>query len=117
MLTIILGYTAISLATLGFLSRMILTIGRMIGDCPQSGAAARSAAVTIATGYSAIGAGGVLIIAAALPALHENSTAALLAALGLAAICLGLGFTHAVTTLRAVVDTARTPPQPTPGTS
>ncbi len=67
MLLAILSYSILSLGTLAVLAFMILKIGRLIGDCPRSGAAARSAAVTIATGYSAIGAGGVLIIAAALP--------------------------------------------------
>ena len=113
MLYALITYTTLSLATLALLSRMILTIGAMIGDCPQSTGAARSASVTIATGFAAIGAGGVLIIGAVLPALDDAGFAGTLGALGLAAICLGLGFTHAVTTLRAVVRPADPPKEPT----
>ncbi len=107
MLTIILSYTILSLATLIALSRMILEIGKMLGDCPKTVATARAASVTIATGYSAIGTGGVLIIAAVLPLLHQTALVALFSALGLATICLGLGFTHAINTLRTVIAPPR----------
>ena len=87
---------------------MILQIGKLLGDCPQSGRAARAAAVTIATGYSMIGIGGMALIGTAIPFLELGSWG-ILPALGLAAICLGLGFTHAVATLRAVVREALFP--------
>ena len=84
---------------------MILRIGSLLGDCPQSGRAARAGAVTIATGYAMVGLGGIILIGAAIPLL-DMDTFGLLPALGLAAICLGLGFSHAVATLRAVVREA-----------
>ena len=91
---------------------MILQIGKLLGDCPQSGRAARAAAVTIATGYSMIGIGGTALIGTAIPFLKLGSWSSL-PALGFAAICLGLGFTHAVATLRAVVREALPSANPT----
>ena len=84
---------------------MILKIGSLLGDCPNSAGAARAAAATIATGYSMVGLGGVVLIGAAIPILDAGFLA-LLPALGLVAICLGLGFSHAIATLRAVVREA-----------
>ena len=86
---------------------MILRIGALLGECPQSRATARAGAVTIATGFSAIGAGGVILIGAALALLAQAPMAGFLVALGFAALCLGLGFTHAISTLRAVMFDAQ----------
>ncbi|EAQ44498.1 hypothetical protein MED193_10928 [Roseobacter sp. MED193] len=52
-----------------------------------------------------VGLGGVVLIGAVIPML-EGGLLSLLPALGLVAICLGLGFSHAVATLRAVVREA-----------
>ncbi|MDG1471015.1 MAG: hypothetical protein P8Q26_05565 [Ascidiaceihabitans sp.] len=109
MLFLTLTYIAIAAGGLIALALMILKIGQMIGDCPQSKAAARAAAVTITTGFAAIGAGGVILIGAVLPILRDEPLAALMLALGFAALCLGLGFTHAVATLRAVVSDVMAP--------
>lgn len=109
MFIVLIAYAIVSLAVLVALASMILKIGAMLGDCPQSKAMARSASVTIATGYSAIGAGGVLLIGAVLPVLQNDAPLALVAALGLAVLCLGLGFTQAITTLRAVLKGADEP--------
>lgn len=103
MITLALIYIALGFGALAALAFMILRIGALLGECPQSRATARAAAVTIATGYSAIGAGGVILIGAALPLLAEAPMAGFLGALGLAALCLGLGFTQAVGTLRALM--------------
>jgi hypothetical protein len=46
--------------------------------------------------------GGIILIVALLGAFQMEPMLALLLALGLAALCLGLGFTHAVGTLRLV---------------
>ena len=55
----------------------------------------------------AIGSGGVLIIAAAVfMSLTNIAVEGVMAALGLSILCLGLGFTHAVATLRDVVAQA-----------
>ena len=107
MLWVLATYSLISLAVLAVLARMILKIGTLLGTCPERGGVVRAAAVSVATGYSAIGAGGVMLIAGALPLLGHEAALALMAALGLAAICLGLGFTHAVTILRAVAQSGK----------
>lgn len=99
-------YLALALAVLAALDGMILSIGRRMADCPQTGRTARAASVTIATGFAAIGAGAVLLIAAGLPLLGGGLAATLLAS-GLAALFLGLGFTHAMTLLRAVLPVAQ----------
>jgi hypothetical protein len=98
-----LSYIALAFGGLAALCKMILRIGAMIGTCPDNGAAARAAAVTIATGFAAIGAGGVILIGALLPLNMGEPIVAFLAAAGLASLCLGLGFTHAIGTLRAVL--------------
>jgi hypothetical protein len=108
MLILAVIYLAIALGMLVALAAMILKIGTLLGQCPEARHAARAAAVTIATGFCAIGAGGVALIGGALPLVQSEPAAGLLLALGLVALCLGLGFTHAVGTLRAVVsDTAK----------
>ena len=67
----------------------------------------------VATGFAAIGAGGVLLIGAGLPVLAQLSIPGALAALGFAALCLGLGFTQAIATLRDVLS-PRAPRPTTP---
>ena len=103
MLTYTVIYALIGICGLTALAIMILRIGNMIGDCPKSKGAARAAAVTITTGFAAIGAGGVIMIGALLPLMPLKPDAVLMLALGFAALCLGLGFTHAIGILRAVV--------------
>ncbi|MEX0300815.1 MAG: hypothetical protein AB3N24_00190 [Leisingera sp.] len=104
-------YLGLGVLMLLAMALMILRIGTLLGDCPQSGRAAKAGAVTIATGYAMVGLGGVILIGAAIPML-EMELLGLLPALGLAAICLGLGFSHAVATLRAVVREALQGAQP-----
>lgn len=96
-------YFVFALAFLAALAAMILKISGRMGDCPQTGRIARAAGVTIATGYTAIGGGAVALIGSALPVV-EGGTPATLFAIGFAALVLGLGFTHAVTTLRLAVQ-------------
>jgi hypothetical protein len=104
----ILAYFAIALGTLVALARMIILIGRSIGDCPQTGRRAITAATSIATGYLAIGMGGVILIAASIPAMNPQDPASqaivVLFNAGLASLILGLGFTHALRTLRSVIS-------------
>ncbi|MEO0991548.1 MAG: hypothetical protein AAFX00_11420 [Pseudomonadota bacterium] len=99
------AYFAVALAALLALASMILKVGTYMGDCPVSSRAAKAGAVTIATGFLAMGGGAVILIAAVLP-LIEVPSVGLLAALGVACLGLGLGFTNAVATLRAVVADA-----------
>ena len=110
MLIYILAYALISFAALIALCKMILHIGDMMGTCPDTGVAARAGAVTIATGFAAIGAGGLILICAMMPIYPAAMPAVFLLALGFASLCLGLGFTHAVGTLRAVVNPAKPAP-------
>jgi hypothetical protein len=104
----ILAYLAIALGTLAALTRMIILIGRSMGDCPQTGRRAMTAAVSIATGFLAIGMGGVILIAASIPALDPDTLASqaiiVLFNAGLASLILGLGFTHALRVLRSVIS-------------
>lgn len=104
MIFVTLSYFALALTIVFALAAMILKIGQMLGDCPQTGAAARAAAVTITTGFVAIGIGMVLLIFTAIMLMDGDALLSFLTALGLAAMALGLGFTHAVSTLRAVVS-------------
>ena len=103
-------YALFAFGTLGVLGWMILRIGALLGDCPQSRARARAAAVTIATGFLAIGAGGVVLGGAAAVYLAGN-LAFVVGILGFVILCLGLGFSNAVATLRAVIA----PPQDAAG--
>lgn len=102
-------YIALGFGALIALALMILRIGALIGQCPESNDTARAAAVTIATGFSAIGAGGVILIGAVLPLFAEAPMAGFLGALGFAALCLGLGFTQAIGTLRAIMQDVKAP--------
>jgi len=96
-------YLALAFGGLTALSIMILKIGTLLVDCPQSVAKARMAAVTITSGFAAIGTGGVILVGALLPMLEDVALNGLFVTLGLVALCLGLGFTHAVATLRAIL--------------
>jgi len=89
------------------LSYMIFRIGDALTDCPVTGRAARAGSLTIVTGFVAIGSGAVIIIAAGVfVALSEIAIEGAMAALGISVLCLGLGFTHAVATLRDVIAQA-----------
>ena len=95
-------YFVFALTFLAALTSMIVRIAQGLGDCPQTGRVARAAGVTIATGYGAIGGGAVMLVGSALPVLDGGTPATLFAA-GFAALILGLGFTHAIRTLRDAV--------------
>ena len=101
----LITYIALSFGTLGILGWMILRIGALLGDCPASNARAKAASVTIATGYLAIGAGGVVLGGAAAVFVAPN-VAGIVAILGAIVLCLGLGFSNAIATLRAVIAPA-----------
>lgn len=96
------AYLSVGLLVLGGLAVMIYRIAAEAGKCPQTGTAARAAGVTITTGFLAIGGGATLLIAT-LIVLGPNPAMAVFA-MGLNSLILGLGFTQAVSTLRAVVQ-------------
>jgi hypothetical protein len=107
----LLAYFIVALGTLIALTRMIVLIGQGMGDCPQTGRMARAASTSIATGYLAIGLGGAILIAAVIPALAPENIAGqsviVLLTVGFASLILGLGFVHAVRTLRLLVISAQ----------
>lgn len=107
MLIYIAIYTAVSLALLGWLAHAITRVANALADCPdmEAGqrAGLRAAALSISTGFIAIGLGGLMAIGGALAGVNAPHVVALLSALGLGALCLGLGFTHAVTLLRGLM--------------
>lgn len=110
---LLLGYFVAASLVLVALTAMILAISRAVGDCPQSGARARAAGITLATGYLALGGGAVLLVGAG--ATLSVALETVFFCLGLICIVLGLGFTQAVTMLRTVVDGAAKPrPAPAP---
>lgn len=109
MLIYVATYIVLTFAALTALCRMILHIATLIGTCPETGGRARATGMTIATGFAAIGAGGLVIFASVMPIYANALPAVFLLALGFASLCLGLGFTHAIATLRAVVDPAAVP--------
>ena len=74
-------YIALGFGALAALATMILRIGTLLGECPQSKRIARAASVTIATGFAAIGAGGLILVGAVLPLLAEVPLTGFLAAL------------------------------------
>ncbi|MEJ8562844.1 hypothetical protein QTO30_17590 [Yoonia sp. GPGPB17] len=89
------------------LSYMIFRIGDALSDCPATGRAAKAGSLTIVTGFVAIGTGAVMIIAAGIfTALAGINVETVLAAIGVSLLGLGLGFTHAIATLRDVVAQA-----------
>lgn len=98
-----LTYLLMALLALGALTLMILRIGAMMSDC-RGIPAARTATVTIATGFGAIGFGFVLMAGAGLAMFVNAPFIGLLLTGGFVALCLGLGFSQAITTLRAVLD-------------
>lgn len=104
MLMYLIVLIGLSLVALVALTKMILIIGTMQQTCPENGAVARLVSVTVATGYCAIGAGGILLIAAAMPVLVDIPLVGLFVGLGLAFLCLGLGFSHAVNTVRLMLQ-------------
>ncbi len=101
MLTTAITYLALGLSAVAILTTMILKIGASMRDCPQNGPAAKVVSVTTATGFAAIGTGGVLLTGAALPLAGESMNIALPPAIGFVILCLGLGFLRAMEALRS----------------
>ncbi|HHC29395.1 MAG TPA: hypothetical protein ENK80_02375 [Rhodobacterales bacterium] len=108
------SYFLIALTTLVALSLMILKIGHSLAACPDSPLSVRPATLTVTTGFVALGAGGVVLIGACIPAMDLPLASELFLGLGIASIALGLGFSHAIATLRAVT-TPLPPPAPRMG--
>ncbi len=107
MFTYFILYFGLAACALIALAIMIFRIGAALTDCPITGRAARAGALTIVSGFAAIGSGGIILIAAFAMVLVPGLTlAGLMGALGLSLLCLGLGFTQAVASLRDVIAQA-----------
>ncbi|MEP2890633.1 hypothetical protein [Tateyamaria sp.] len=111
MLIIAFLYFILGLGAVAALSLMIMRIGALAGNCPHTRERAYVNTLSIATGFAAIGAGGVLMIGAILPLIAGGLFSALMLPLGFAALCLGLGFTHAMGMLRAALVDPTAPQQ------
>ena len=106
---LVILYFTIAFCALAGLSLMIFQIGKALADCPATGRAARAGALTIISAFIAIGTGGILLVAGgAISILPFASLTGLMLALGVAILCLGLGFTNAVAALRDIVARAAT---------
>ncbi|MGV6811541.1 MAG: hypothetical protein ACWA47_04800 [Brevirhabdus sp.] len=107
-------YFPLAIATLLALAVMILKVGQSIATCPDAAPTVHPASLTIVTGFVSMGLGGVALIGAMMVALKLPPVLALFAASGLACLTLGVGFSHAIATLRAVTapvpDTQRKGP-------
>ncbi len=101
-------YFSLVFTGLGLLCLIVWKVGEAMADCPATGRAARAGALTIMTGFAALGFGVISLIAAIFPLLQEGNLSLLYTALGPAAIALGIGFTFAAGQLRAVVRDAAT---------
>lgn len=99
------AYLSVGLLILGGLALMIHRIAVEAGKCPERGAIALAAGVTITTGFAAIG-GGVVLLIAVLP-LMVPSLEMVVFAMGINCLILGLGFTQAITTLRVAMRDGR----------
>ena len=98
-------YFGIGLSALTVLATMILVIGRDLGNCPRKGPALQIGAVSVATGFVAIGLGAMILVAPAIDAFGDNLVG-LFVTLGGVLISLGIGFTNAVAILRGLARDA-----------
>lgn len=103
-------YFPLAIATLVTLAGMILKVGKSMTTCPDASPAVAPAALTIVTGFVSMGLGGIVLIGAMMVALELDAAFTLFAGLGLACLTLGVGFSHAIATLRAVTSPPVEPP-------
>lgn len=101
----VLIYFSTAFGVTALLTAMILRIGAMMSHCPERGPAAWVASITVATGFATIGLGASLLVGGLIPMLNwaDSAMAAVFAA-GFVTLCLGLGFSQAVATLRTVFE-------------
>ena len=95
-------YFGVGLAALAGLATMIVLIGRDLATCPVKGPALYVGSLSIATGYAAIGLGG-LVLVAPVTDMFGGDWIGLFIALGAMLIALGLGFTDAMAILRGIL--------------
>lgn len=97
-------YFVAAFLLLGVLDFIIYRVGCEIARCPKAPPGAHAAALAVASGYAAIGAGGVVLAGVIVPAANEFAIYGLFVGLGVACISLGLGFAQAMANLRANLD-------------
>lgn len=106
----LITYFSISFGALFLLAIMITRIGKVLGDCPDAVPGFRAAIATICTAFVTIGTGGVFLAAIVVALMANEAILALFVGLGVASLCLGLGFTQAIANLRAVVKLPQAAP-------
>lgn len=99
-------YLSLAFTALSALAGVLILIGRMAQDCPETSGAARLGTWVVVTGFAAIGTGLIALIGAALPYLLGGGKSGLYLTLGMVAIALGIGFYNAATTLRDILKSA-----------
>ena len=82
------------------LAAVLVVIGRLAGDCPQTAGVARLAPWVVVTGFIALGIGAVM------PVLSDAWEAGLYLSIDLLSIALGFGFHNAATMLRDILAAA-----------
>lgn len=99
-------YLSLAFTGLAALAAVLVLIGRMAQECPETAGAARLGTWVVVTGFAAIGAGVIALIGAALPYVLQGGKSGLYLTLGLVAVALGIGFYNAATTLRDILKTS-----------
>ncbi len=102
----LLTYFVIAFGVLFMLAVMITRIGTSMTECPNAVPALKAAVTSITTAFVAIGIGGVFLAALIVPIFGQFWQFGLLTGLGVASLCLGLGFTQAIANLKAVATPA-----------
>ncbi|MEM8597085.1 MAG: hypothetical protein AAGF76_11530 [Pseudomonadota bacterium] len=102
-------FFAVAIAGLAIVAGILILIGRVAADCPQTVGAARLGTLVVTTGFVAFGAGVVMLIGAALPILSAGAASGLYMAIGLSFIALGIGFQVAASMLREILQAAPRP--------
>lgn len=105
-------YFALAIAMLGALTWALLQIGERMSDCPVNGNTIKALSLTVATGFAAVGLGGVTLLAIMIPMAVSAPLQGFLGALGIAFVGLGFGFSQALSTMRDAVPGNRTPNLP-----
>ena len=97
-------YLTFAFLGLAALAKVIWTIGEALGDCPVTGPVAKAGALSIVTGFVAIGLGIIALGGAWIVGTDGLGTVTVYSTLGVIGILLGLGFTQAALTLRQLVQ-------------
>ena len=111
------AFISAALVALAILANVIHKMGQALAICPKTGTAAKAGSLVVVTGFVVVGIGGISLVSAALPYIHDRADTAVLMAFGFVVIGLGIGFSQAAATLqkivgRALIDINVLPPAP-----